>query len=144
MQSGGADTADVHAGALPNRLEAFQDGDVFCGVSGQGCNLWRTKIVIGAVVSSLALLLFVAAVNRPASPRGPEWTITSSMGTHHMLIAHVEAQPSADLQKIGRAIVTPVVGQYDEVLIYVRTGKSTLRRIQWTPQRGYVQLLISN
>jgi hypothetical protein len=61
-----------------------------------------------------------------------------------MLIVDVEAQPSADLKKIGRAVVTPVAGQYDEVLIYVRTGKSTVRRIQWTPQHGYVELLISS
>jgi hypothetical protein len=66
------------------------------------------------------------------------------MGTHHMLIVDVEAQPSADLKKIGRAVVTPVAGQYDEVLIYVRTGKSMVRRIQWTPQHGYVELLISS
>ena len=66
------------------------------------------------------------------------------MGTHHMLIVDVEAQPSADLKKIGRAVVTPVAGQYDEVLIYVRSGTSTVRRIQWTPQHGYVELLISS
>ena len=60
-----------------------------------------------------------------------------------MLIANVDAQPSADLKKIGRAIVTPVAGQYDEVLIYVRTGTS-VRRIQWTPAHGYVELIISN
>jgi hypothetical protein len=98
------------------------------------------------VISSVALLLFVAAVNQSASatPPGPEWTMTGSIGTHHMLVVHVDARPSADLKKIGRAIVTPVVGQYDEVLIYVRSGKSALRRIQWTPQRGYVELVISS
>jgi hypothetical protein len=92
------------------------------------------------------LLLFVAAVYRSASTpaRGPEWTIKGSIGTHHMLVVDVDARPSADLKKIGRAIVTPVVGQYDEVLIYVRSGKSALRRIQWTPQRGYVELVISS
>ena len=84
-------------------------------------------------------------MNRSVStePTGPEWTITGSMGTHHVLVVHVEANPSADLKKIGRAIVTPVAGQYDEVLIYVRTGKTSLRRIQWTPGRGYAELLIS-
>jgi hypothetical protein len=98
------------------------------------------------VISSLTLLLFVGAVHHSVEtrPSGPEWTVTGSMGTHHMLIVHVEAQPSADLKKIGRAVVTPVAGQFDEVLIYVRSGKSTMRRIQWTPQRGYVELLISS
>ena len=60
-----------------------------------------------------------------------------------MLIVHVDAQSSADLKKIGRAVVTPVIGQYDEVLIYVRSGTSTVRRIQWTPQHEYAQLVIS-
>jgi hypothetical protein len=112
-----------------------------------GSNLSRTKIIIiGGVGWLLGLLLFVAGLYQSASvrPRGPEWTVTGSMGTHHMLIVNVDAQPSADLKKIGRAVVTPVAGQYDEVLIYVRTGKSTVRRIQWTPQHGYVELLISS
>ena len=60
-----------------------------------------------------------------------------------MLIVHVDARPSANLDEIGTTIVTPVIGRYDEVLIYVRSGKSLMRRIQWTPGRGYVQLLIS-
>ena len=91
------------------------------------------------------LLLLFAGVQQSASARSrPQWTITGSIGAHHMLVVHVDAQPSADLKQIGRSIVTPVVGQYDEVLIYVRSGKSSLRRIQWTPQRGYVELVITS
>ena len=33
VEPGGADAADVHAGALADGLEPFQDGDVFCGVA---------------------------------------------------------------------------------------------------------------
>lgn len=104
------------------------------------------KYIIGGVISSVALVLFVASVHQSASTAapGPEWTVKGSIGTHHMLVVDVDAQPSADLKKIGRAIVTPVIGQYDEVLIYVRSGKSALRRIQWTPQHGYVELVISS
>jgi len=65
------------------------------------------------------------------------------MGTHHMLVVNVTAQPGVKLRDIGESVVKPVIGQYDEVLIYVRSGKSTLRRIQWTPQHGYAELLIS-
>ena len=32
MQARAADAADVHAGAFPDRLEAFEDGDVLGGV----------------------------------------------------------------------------------------------------------------
>jgi hypothetical protein len=96
--------------------------------------------------SSIVLLLFGAAVHYSASapPRGPLWKVTGSIGTHHMLVVDVTADPHANLHDIGESIVTPVVGQYDEVLIYVKSGKSTLRRIQWTPQHGYVELLISS
>ena len=97
------------------------------------------------VVSSLSLLLFLAGLHQSASAppsREPVWTVTSSLGTFHILIVHVEAQPSADLKMIGRAVVTPVMDNYEEVLIYVRTG-TALRRIQWTPQHGYVELVIS-
>ena len=97
------------------------------------------------MASSVALLLFGAAVHYSASapPPGPRWKVTGSIGTHHMLVVDVTAHPSASLREIGESIVKPVIGQYDEVLIYVRSGKSTLRRIQWTPQHGYVELLIS-
>jgi hypothetical protein len=32
MKSGGADAPDVHARSLANRLQPFENGDVFCGV----------------------------------------------------------------------------------------------------------------
>ena len=32
MKAGGADTADVHAGTLPNRLEPLENRNVFSGV----------------------------------------------------------------------------------------------------------------
>jgi hypothetical protein len=98
------------------------------------------------VASSVVLLLFGAAVHYSASapPPGPRWKVTGSIGTHHMLVVDVTAHPSASLREIGESVVKPVIGQYDEVLIYVRSGKSTLRRIQWTPQHGYVELVISD
>lgn len=106
----------------------------------------RLKYIIGGVASSIALLLFAAAIRFSASapPPGPQWTVTSSIGTHHMLVVNVTAQRGASLGAIGKSIVQPVVGQYDEVLIYVKSGKTTLRRIQWTPQHGYAELLISD
>jgi hypothetical protein len=104
------------------------------------------KYLAGAVASSIVLLLLLAGMQRSASapPPGPLWRVKGSIGTHHMLVVDVDAHPSARLRDIGESIVKPVVGQYDEVLIYVRSGKSTLRRIQWTPQHGYVELLISS
>ena len=98
------------------------------------------------MASSIVLLVFGAAVHYSASatPPGPKWTVTGSMGTHHMLVVSVTAHAGVSLREIGESVVKPVIGQYDEVLIYVRSGRSTLRRIQWTPQHGYMELLINS
>ena len=45
MQAGRADAADVHAGALANRLEAFEDGDVFGGVGHSGGDYEQVRSV---------------------------------------------------------------------------------------------------
>ena len=43
MQAGAADAADVHARAAANRLEPFEDGDVFCCI----CHLNAVLTLIG-------------------------------------------------------------------------------------------------
>ena len=86
------------------------------------------------------LLLFVAGMS-PSVPARPAWTITKTTTAQHLMAVYVDARPDADLYSMRRAIVREHAG-YDEILIYVRTGGPTLRRIQWTPQRGYTELLI--
>ena len=86
------------------------------------------------------LLLFVAGMSSFA-PEPPAWTITKTTTAQHLMAVYVDAEPHADLYSMRRAIVREHAG-YDEILIYVRTGGHTLRRIQWTPQRGYTELLI--
>ena len=89
------------------------------------------------------LLLFVAGMSTSASaPARPAWTITNTTTAQHLMAVYVEARPDADLYSMRRAIVREHAG-YDEILIYVRTGGPTLRRIQWTPQGGYSELLIN-
>ena len=44
MQAGGADAADVHAGALADRLEPFENGDVFGGVVGRHATVLKVRI----------------------------------------------------------------------------------------------------
>jgi hypothetical protein len=34
MKTAAANAADVHAGTLADRLQAFENGDVFCGIGG--------------------------------------------------------------------------------------------------------------
>ena len=43
VQPGGADAADVHAGPLADRLEPFENGDVFRGVVGHSISRSRMK-----------------------------------------------------------------------------------------------------
>jgi len=91
------------------------------------------------------LLLFVAGMSTSASaPAPPAWTITKTTTAQHLMAVYVTARPGADLFALRRSIVASAAGNYDEILIYVRSGGSTLRRIQWTPQHGYAELLISD
>jgi hypothetical protein len=50
MEAGGADAADVHAGALANGLEALENGDVFGGVGrrhdGNDCKGSRLEVLL--------------------------------------------------------------------------------------------------
>jgi hypothetical protein len=96
--------------------------------------------------ASTTLLLFVAAVNYsvPEPPPVPPWTVTGTTHAQHMLVVHVEALATTPLREIGESIVRPVEGKYDEILIYVRCGKSSLRRIQWTRLQGFRELVISS
>lgn len=100
------------------------------------------------MLSSLLLLLFGAGVYWSASAAavapGPDWTITGSTGEHHMLMVDVQARPAARLRDIGEDVVGQFRNQFDEILIYVRSGKSTLRRIRWTPQHGFEEMVISD
>src|SRR6185369_3162361 len=43
VQPSRADATDVHTGAFTNRLETFENGDVFCGVVGHSVQLVRLK-----------------------------------------------------------------------------------------------------
>jgi len=77
------------------------------------------------------LLLFVAGMSSSA-PARPSWIITKTTTAQHLMAVYVDARSDADLYSMRRAIVREHAG-YDEILIYVRTGAATLRRIQCTP-----------
>ena len=44
VQAGAADAADVHAGALADGLEPFENGDVFCGVGSGHAGIDYTSV----------------------------------------------------------------------------------------------------
>jgi hypothetical protein len=71
------------------------------------------------------------------------WTVTEHLSAHNVLIAQVETEYLDEALAIAQQLTEPIRAKYAEVLIYFhRPGRpDTLppRRVQWTPQRGYIQ-----
>ncbi|MCA1584649.1 MAG: hypothetical protein LC791_07725 [Acidobacteria bacterium] len=71
------------------------------------------------------------------------WTVTEQLSAHHVLIVHVETRYLDEARAIASQIAAPVHGRYAEILVYVhRPGRPdpvAPRRVQWTPERGYVE-----
>src|SRR5262245_53401565 len=57
IQPGRADAADIHPGALANRLETLENGDVFRGVV-RGCHVYNVRLVTSR---ALCLCLTIVA-----------------------------------------------------------------------------------
>jgi hypothetical protein len=90
----------------------------------------------------------VRALNRlesslPNATHEP-WTVTRATSAHRAMVIDVEADMPEDARQIANDIVDPLRGKYEEVLIYVRpTGNpnnAIVRRIQWTPHNGFVEM----
>lgn len=72
------------------------------------------------------------------------WRVTEANSAHQVLVVEVEAQRLEDAREIAREIVIPVRSRgYLEILVYVRPEgggpDAAMRRIQWTPDGGYVE-----
>ena len=74
----------------------------------------------------------------------PLWVVTRANSAHHALIVEIEARHVEDARHIAEQIVNPVRNRgYQEILIYVfpvGNPDGAMRRIQWTPGRGYVEM----
>jgi hypothetical protein len=95
----------------------------------------RAALVAAALATS-GLVLVVLSLE-PASP--PRWKITHRVAAHRALVVEVEARYPEDAMAIARAIGNSEQGRFGEILVFVnRPGRrDMLRRVQWTPQRGY-------
>jgi hypothetical protein len=106
-----------------------------------------SRLLIGGSIWLLALLVFAPGLEPPppAARIGP-WSITQTRTAHHALIVDVVAQQVGDAIAIAGEIVQPVRTRYEEILVYVRgpgeRGQPAERRVQWTPARGYAELVI--
>lgn len=92
------------------------------------------------------LVRFLNSAARETSAAHGEWTVTKAATAHRTLVIEVEARRPED----ARAIATRIVRllwwrKYYEILIDVhpadRSREAPQRRIQWTPDGGYVERL---
>ena len=91
-----------------------------------------------AVITSGLVWLIVSM--GPAPP--PRWTITHRVAAHRALVVEVEARhPGGSRWPSPAPSANPEQPRFDEILIFVnRPGRrDMLRRVQWTPQHGYVE-----
>ena len=93
--------------------------------------------------SALARVLNQA---RDSSSSGAEegWIVTKANSAHRAMVVEVEARRLEEARAIAIEIVQPMRSRgYEEILIYVRGPQggtdATVRRIQWTPNGGFVE-----
>lgn len=95
-----------------------------------------------------AVTALVRALNKleSSSPNAEHepWTVTRATSAYRAIVVAVEADMPEDALRIANDIVDPLRAKYEEVLIYVRpTGNplnAIVRRIQWTPHNGFVEI----
>ena len=73
----------------------------------------------------------------------PAWTITNRVAAHRALVLEVDARHPEEAMAIARAISEPELARFGEILVFVnRPGtRDMLRRVQWTPQHGYIETI---
>jgi len=105
------------------------------------------RLLAVGVAWLIALALFAALLQVAGRPdrRGPGWRVLRAEAAHHMMVMEVEADRIEEARQIAREILDPLRPRgYEEVLIYFhQTGRraenAPVRRIQWTPRRGFVE-----
>jgi len=81
--------------------------------------------------------------SRPRTSEGDHtWTVTKATSALRELVVEIDAVTPEEAPGIARHLVERVKGDYDEILVYVHALDSRqdprIRRIEWTPTRGYL------
>jgi hypothetical protein len=63
------------------------------------------------------------------------------VAAHRALVVEVETRHPEEAVAIAHAIGDPERARFGEILVYVNPPgrRDMLRRVQWTPQHGYVE-----
>ncbi len=73
-----------------------------------------------------------------------DWYVRNMATAHGAFVIEVEAEDPNQTEQIAYALIEPIQDDYDEILVYVhQLGNDSdlpARRMQWTPQEGYVEL----
>lgn len=84
------------------------------------------------------------AVRRAAAP-WDRWTVTEQFAAQHVMVLQVETRHLDEADAIARTVGAALEARYSEILFYFhRPGRpDTLppRRVQWTPDSGYVETI---
>ncbi len=125
---------------------------------------WSVRI--GLVVCIVALLALNWLARRDPSGMGPstgpvgatgtgnattgpllvndDWQIRNMATAQGAFVIEVEAEDPSQVEAIARALIEPIKADYDEILVYVSRvddpSDLPARRMQWTPQDGYVEI----
>ncbi len=125
---------------------------------------WSVRI--GLVVCIVALLALNWLARRDPSVTGPsaspvgatgtgnattgpllvndDWQIRNMATAHGAFVIEVEAKDPSQVEAIAHALIEPIKADYDEILVYVSPAGDPsdlpARRMQWTPQDGYVEI----
>ena len=82
---------------------------------------------------------------QPITGRRWQWTATSATSAAGEMVVHVEAFDVSHARQIAAAIVEPRRSRFDDILVYVHRvgGSASLapRRVEWTPRRGYEEIV---
>jgi len=84
-------------------------------------------------------LVWVSLSLGPDPP--PRWSVTRRVSAHRALVVEVETRHPEEALDIARQISEPEQPRFDEILVFIYPpGRHLmLRRVQWTPQHGYVE-----
>ena len=103
-----------------------------------------------ATAGDIAAGVLTNALRNGGAPSDVEmpWRVTQANSTVDVMVVDVEAERPEDALAIAEDVVAPLADSYVEVVIYVRgrnqTDDDSVRRVQWTPDTGYVETTYSD